>query len=59
MKYMLQCLCIGEKLYFASELVRNDISDHVCTIRYISVSIIPRYGTSRPSTSSSFSQDGS
>jgi len=56
---MLKCPRIDEKLYFASELTRNDILGCICIVRYISVSIIPRYGTSRPSTSSSFSQDGS
>ena len=54
---MLKCLRIGEELYFVSKLVENDISDSVCTIRYISVSITLRHGTSGPSTSLSFSQD--
>ena len=54
---MLKCLPIGEELYFANELVGNDISSRGCTVKYISVSIILRHGTSRPSTSSSFSQD--
>ena len=53
---MLKCLRIGEELYFASKLVGNDILGHVCIVRYISVSITLRNGTSGPKTSSSFSQ---
>ena len=54
---MLKYICIGEELYFGSELVRNDTSDRVCIVRYISVSITLRHGTSGSSTFSSFSQD--
>ena len=52
---MLKCLCIGEELYFASKLMRNDISGRVCIIRYISISTTIKHDTSRPNTSSSFS----
>ena len=54
---MLKYLRISEELYFASELVINDILSRICIIRYISVSIKLRHGTSWSSTFSFFSQD--
>ena len=51
-----QCLRVGAELYLANKLKEKEISWRVQLARYISEPIILRYGTSRPSNSSPFSQ---
>ena len=48
---LLHCLLVGAKLYLASKLIENTMSDLVEFARYISTPIALRYGTSGPNNS--------